>query len=105
MLKTCYVVEERFGRPKTVNPTHNTTDSALAGYTYTVNVFTTTGLRDTVPMNWLELLASTVMALFAQFMIANMASGFANMIIIEDNTMANYQHKIKKLKIYLTVRH
>lgn len=99
----CYYVKERFGRPKTTFATHNDIDSALVGYTYTVNIFTTCGMRDTVPINWKELLVSTVMALFAQFMIANMASGFANMVIIEKNTMANYQHKINKMKIYLSV--
>ncbi|GJQ67840.1 hypothetical protein Trydic_g16604 [Trypoxylus dichotomus] len=101
----CYYIKERFGRPKTVSPTMNFTDSALVGYTYTVNIFSTTGMRDTVPTNWKELIVSAVMALFAQFMVANMASGFANMVIIDKNTLAKYQHKINKMKIFLSGRY
>lgn len=99
-LHTCYHVTDRIGRPIAVS---NSSDSALVGYTYTINILSTTGLRETIPYNMKQLGVSIFMALFAQIMIASMASGLANMVIIDQNTMANFEHKITKMKIYLTV--
>ncbi|KAK9703896.1 Cyclic nucleotide-binding domain [Popillia japonica] len=98
-LHTCYHVTDRIGRPIAVS---NSSDSALVGYTYTINILSTTGLRETIPYNMKQLGVSIFMALFAQIMIASMASGLANMVIIDQNTMANFEHKITKMKIYLT---
>ncbi|KAI4470520.1 cyclic nucleotide-gated cation channel subunit a [Holotrichia oblita] len=101
-LQTCYHCTDRIGRPIAVT---NSSDSALVGYTYTINILSTTGMRETIPYNMKQLAISIFMALYAQIMIASMASGLANMVIIDQNTMANFEHKITKMKIYLTGRH
>lgn len=99
----CDSVQEHYGRPKTLVVENDTLLSTLLGYNYVVNIFTGTGMRDSVPFTMGELLVSGFMALFSQFMIANMASGFANMVIIDKNIMVQYEQSIYKMKIYLSV--
>ncbi|XP_022919020.2 uncharacterized protein [Onthophagus taurus] len=100
----CYETSNVIGRPNGTVIASDVTSSTILGYTYIINLFTKNGLKDSIPTSTLQLLITAIIAIYSHIIVAHLTSSYANITIIENNTMDRYYYKINHIKLYLKGR-
>lgn len=77
--------------------------SLLLAYQYVVNIFTTTGMTEIIPMNMLQIVSSLIIIMVIQFTLVALSSEFATFIAIAQYSLSKYDYDIRQLRTYLEV--
>lgn len=88
-------------------PTVNSTDyieSLAIILTYTVNMFTATGLRIMAPRQVKNMALSTIMAICSLLTISLLLSGFVSILVVDNFSMSRFERQIDDLKTYFQDR-
>lgn len=77
--------------------------STLVAYLFVVNMYTGAGIIKTSPIKPTEVILTCVIALFTQYVITNLCSAYASMVLIDKYNFSKYEVRFKRLATYLQV--